>query len=208
MNAESITAHPRATETVREGFRRLNRLLMVPAHRAGVAAWLGNPVTGWQLLLTTTGRKSGLRRDTPLGYIVAEGAAWVMAGFGPTTHWYRNLLADPHVDVLMPARPAFAALAEECTDPAIRARILPPLIRSMALPGTMVGTLPATASDERLIELMTGLPLIAIRPVAAPLVAGPDDPGGRGWVVRQTVATVAILAIAGELVRLVRARRA
>jgi len=60
----------RASQTA---FRHANRYAMVPLHRAGLAAWLGNPLTGWQLLLATTGRKSGLRRRTPLGY---RSATW------------------------------------------------------------------------------------------------------------------------------------
>src|SRR3972149_1064900 len=65
------------------GFRYAHRYGMIPFHRAGLAAWLGSPLSGWQCLLTTTGRRSGLRRHTPLGYIVMDGAAWVLAGFGP-----------------------------------------------------------------------------------------------------------------------------
>ncbi|HZL15512.1 MAG TPA: nitroreductase/quinone reductase family protein, partial [Verrucomicrobiae bacterium] len=81
------------SRTSRTAFRYANRYAMVPFHRAGLAAWLGNPLTGWQLLLRTTGRRSGLRRPTPLGYLVADGAAWVLAGYGPSTLWYRNLVA-------------------------------------------------------------------------------------------------------------------
>ena len=113
-----------------------------------------------------------------------------MAGYGPSTHWYQNLLADPAVDVLMPARPPFAARAESVTDPAVRARIIPALARSMALPGSMIGAQPNAVSDERIMELTSWVPLIALRPVGAPLVAGPDDPGGTGWIVRQAAATV------------------
>ena len=75
-------------------FRYANRWFVVPLHRAGLAAWLCGPLGGWQCLVTTIGRTSGLRRDTPLGYIVMDGAAWVMAGYGPRTQWYRNMLAE------------------------------------------------------------------------------------------------------------------
>ncbi len=174
-------------------FNVANGAAMIPLHRAGLAAWLGNPLTGWQLLLTTTGRTSGLPRHAPLGYLVAEGAAWVMAGYGPATHWYRNLLADPHVEVLMPGRGAFGATAEEVTDPAARARIIPALVRSMALPGSLVGTVPATASDERLVELTASIPLVALRPFGWRLAPGPDDPGGLAWIPRQVAVTVAMI---------------
>jgi len=180
----------------RTAFRHANRHAMVPFHRAGLAAWLGNPLTGWQLLLTTTGRKSGLPRPTPLGYLVADGAAWVMAGYGSSTLWYRNLLADPAVDVLLPARPPFAAAAVDIADPAVRARIIPRLARSMALPGTMIGCLPWSAPDERILELTAWVPLIRLTPAdGSVLVAGPDDPGGLGWTWRTLAATLATVAV-------------
>lgn len=183
------------SELGRTAFRYLNRWFMVPIHRAGLAAWLGTPLTGWQLLLTTTGRHSGLPRPTPLGYLVADGAAWVLAGFGPSTLWYRNLLAEPRVEVLMPARQPFQALAEEVVDPVVRARIIPPLVRTMRLPGATIGSDPATTSDERILVLLSRVPLVRLSPVGPALVAGADDPGGLGWVWRQTVAAVASLVL-------------
>ena len=176
-------------------FRYANRYAMVPFHRAGLAVWLGNPLTGWQLLLTTTGRKTGLRRHTPLGYFIADGAAWVMAGYGSSTLWYRNLLADPAVEILLPARPPFAADATDILDPIVRARIIPQLARSMALPGTMIGCLPWSSSDERILELAAWVPLIRLTPAdGSTLVAGPDDPGGRGWTWRLVVSTLGSVA--------------
>ncbi len=180
----------------RTAFRYGNRYAMMPIHRAGLAAWLGNPLTGWQLLLTTTGRKTGLQRPTPLGYLVADGSAWVMAGYGASTLWYRNLLADPGVEVLLPARAPFAAHATECLDPVMRARIIPRLVRSMALPGTMIGCLPWSASDERILELTTWVPLIRLSPAdGGVLVAGPDDPGGLGWTWRALAATLVTVGV-------------
>ena len=179
----------------RTAFRYANRIGMVPFHRAGLAAWLGNPLTGCQLLLTTTGRKSGLPRFTPLGYLVADGAAWVLAGYGSTTLWYRNLVADPAVEVLLPARPPFAAHATEILDPALRARIIPRLVRSMALPGTAIGCLPWSAPDERILELTAWVPLIRLESAdGGTLVAGPDDPGGLGWTWRTLTAALATAA--------------
>jgi len=182
----------RASQTA---FRHANRYAMVPLHRAGLAAWLGNPLTGWQLLLTTTGRKSGLRRRTPLGYLVADGSAWVMAGYGSSTLWYRNLLAHPAVDVLLPARPPFTADATDILDPVVRARIIPRLVRSMALPGTTIGCLPWSTPDERILELTAWVPLIRLSPAdGSVLVPGADDPGGLGWTWRTLVATLATVA--------------
>jgi deazaflavin-dependent oxidoreductase (nitroreductase family) len=186
-------------------FRHANRCLVVPLHRAGLATWVGGPLGGWQCLVTTIGRTSGLRRDTPLGYIVMDGAAWVMAGYGPRTQWYRNILADLRVDLRLPGRQPFAALADEVRDPAMRARVIPPLCRSMAVPGLMIGCLPATSTDERILDRVSWVPLVRIRPAdGSPLAPGADDPGGRGWVWRHLAMTGATLGFIALLWRLLR----
>jgi len=187
-------------------FRHGNRYAMVPFHRAGLAAWLGSPLAGWQCLVTTTGRRSGLPRHTPLGYLVADGAAWVMAGYGPSTLWYRNLLDDPRATLLLPGRPPIAALAAEERDPSVRARIIPALARSMALPGMLIGCFPPTATDERILACVAFVPLVRIAPAdGSALAAGPDDPGGYAWAWRQALAVGA--TIAGILAVVKRGRR-
>jgi deazaflavin-dependent oxidoreductase (nitroreductase family) len=185
-----LTGMPKAlSDASRTMFRYANRYVMIPLHRAGLAAWLGNPVTGWQCLVTTIGRRSGLRRHTPLGYLVMDGAAWVMAGYGPATLWYRNVLDDPRVELLLPGRPPIAALAAEERDPSVRAHVIPPLARSMAIPGAMMGCFPPTSADERILACVSWVPLVRIAPAdGTPLAPGPDDPGGLGWTWRQALA--------------------
>ena len=193
------------SQASQEAFRYANRWFVVPLHRAGLAAWLCGPLGGWQCLVTTIGRTSGLRRDTPLGYIVMDGAAWVMAGYGPRTQWYRNVLAEPRVDLRLPGRRPFAALAEEASDPDLRARVIPPLCRSMALPGVMIGCVPATSTDERILDCVSWVPLLRISPAdGSALVPGPEDPGGRGWIWRHiamTGVTIMLLALLRRLLR-------
>jgi deazaflavin-dependent oxidoreductase (nitroreductase family) len=60
--------------------------------------WRGAPT----LLLTTTGRRSGKRRTTPLIYGRRGDEAMVVASDGGSDaapEWYRNLEVDPHVEV-------------------------------------------------------------------------------------------------------------
>lgn len=68
------------------------------------------------LLLTTTGRVSGMERVTPLQYEEIEGAIYVASARGVKADWYRNIVADPHVTVQLKDR-KFAGLAEPTTDP-------------------------------------------------------------------------------------------
>ncbi len=54
------------------------------------------------LLLTTTGRKSGERFIFPLFYGQAGDSYFIIASKGGAPEhpgWYRNLLADPHVEI-------------------------------------------------------------------------------------------------------------
>jgi hypothetical protein len=144
----------------------------------------------------------------PLGYVVMDGAAWVLAGYGPRTRWLGNLSADPRVQLRLPGREPVAALATEVSDPGTRERVIPPLCRSMALPGSVVGCFPPTASDERILACVSWVPLVRIaRADGQPLEGGSDDPGGRGWVWRQAVALAGVVALAALVTQAARGRR-
>src|SRR5690606_4449720 len=65
------------------------------AYRIGLGPLIGRLV----LLLTTTGRKSGLARTTPLQYETVDGLTWVISSRGEKADWVRNLRANPHASV-------------------------------------------------------------------------------------------------------------
>lgn len=50
-------------------------------------------------LLETTGRKSGLARQTPVGLGSDGGAYWIVSEMGRSAYYVRNLEANPHVRV-------------------------------------------------------------------------------------------------------------
>ena len=68
------------------------------------------------LLLTTTGRKSGLPRVTPLQYEEIDGCFYIGSARGTRADWYRNIVADPKVKIRVKAR-QFEGTAEPVTDP-------------------------------------------------------------------------------------------
>ena len=187
----------------KRAFKGLNRWFMIPVHRAGLGAWVGSPVGGYMLLLRVRGRKSGIVRETPLSYLVAEGSVWVMAGFGPATEWYRNLLADPRVEAWMPGR-RLAGTATEVRTPAVRARILPALARATGLPSFLGGINPWADDDEAVLKALDFVPLIRFDADEGWLDAGADDPGGSGWLWRQGVVLSAVLGITWGLRRVLR----
>ena len=82
-----------------------------------------------QLILTTTGRRSGEPREAVLLYAV-DGDGWVLIGsnWGQEHHpaWSGNLLADPHATVTVAGvtTPVVATLVDDDE----RARLLPALL--------------------------------------------------------------------------------
>jgi len=138
--------------------RFLNRRLM-PKTRPEVR------LSGLVLLLTTTGRKSGLPRQTRLQYEKEEGVIYVAAARGQQADWFRNILANPCVEVQIGGQ-SQRGLAEPITDPARTADFLelrlkrhPLMIRLMLLSHGLVG-----ADRAQLEQLAARLALVAIRP--------------------------------------------
>ena len=86
---------------------------------------IGGKVQGLPvLLLTTTGRKSGKRRVTPVGYFEADGGYVIVAsnaGFDNHPGWYHNLKHNSRVTFEIRGRRA-TALAETA-EPDRRARL-------------------------------------------------------------------------------------
>jgi deazaflavin-dependent oxidoreductase (nitroreductase family) len=184
----------RTLPTLSRSFRVLNRFYVIPAIKAGLGPLHANPLTGSWMLLRTTGRRTGRKREVALGYAILDGALYCSAGFGPRTQWYRNLLADSRVEVVLPGA-AFAGLAEVVTDSAELDRAWRALIRSLGVLGrTFVCA--ADASPDELMARTANLPLVRIRSVG--LAGGPADPGGWLWV---TLTVVGLACLAGRVRR-------
>jgi deazaflavin-dependent oxidoreductase (nitroreductase family) len=165
---------------IHDAFTKGNKYVIVPALKMGLGRYASNPFTGYLMILRTRGRKSGEMRDAPLGYTVVGEYVYCVAGFGRQTHWVQNVRADPNVEVILPSR-SFSGLAEEVTDEAERGRVLPPLLRSMgAIAGMMGMGNPWRDPPEAITARCDGMPLVRIR--ATGIAAGPEDPGGRYWV--------------------------
>ncbi len=131
-------------------------------YRSGLAPLLGCFV----LLLTTTGRKSGLPRVTPLQYEELDGAIYVASARGAKADWFRNILADPCVKVRIKSR-EFEGLAEPVTDPCRIADFLElRLQRHPQMVGAILRSvgLPASPSRGELEEYASQLAMVIIRP--------------------------------------------
>jgi len=184
---------------LRKMFLVLNRWVAVPLIRAGGGPMLTTPIAGSILLLRTTGRKSGLVREAPLGYAVIDGRVVVVAGYGRKAHWFRNALADPEVEVLLPGA-LIAGRAEEITELDERRAAFRTLIESMGVIGRLTLGDVRGKSDAEVDMLAESFPILAIAPTA--VRSGPFDPGGIGT--RINTALWVLLATAGLTVAVLR----
>jgi deazaflavin-dependent oxidoreductase (nitroreductase family) len=164
-------------DPLRKAFRVLNRWAAAPLIRAGGGPLLTTTATGSILVLRTTGRKSGLVREAPLGYTVIDGRVVVMAGYGRSAHWFRNALADPEVEVLLPGA-LIAGRAAELTEPDEMRAAFRILLESMGVVGRLTLGDIRGKSDAEVDALAAAFPILAITPTA--FRPGPFDPGGMG----------------------------
>lgn len=141
------------------------RILRLPP-RLWYALGLGPIMGRLVLLLTTTGRNTGRRHVTPLQYEEEGDVIYVAAARGLKADWFRNIIANPNVEVQVKAR-HFHGLAEPIIDPG---RIADFLELRLRLHPRMVGTmlrsegLPTRPSRAQLEQYATQVALVAIRP--------------------------------------------
>jgi len=137
-------------------------------HRLLYGIGLGPIIGKIILLLTTTGRKSGLKRITPLQYEVIDGKYHLGSARGTKSDWYRNIEADNRVEVRVKNH-HFCGVAEVVTDPARIADFLEIRLRRhpsmMSLLMQKAHGLPKHPSREQLLELAASEAMVIIQPV-------------------------------------------
>ena len=136
-------------------------------HRWLYAVGLGSVIGKIVLLLTTTGRKSGQPRVTPLQYEAINGEYYLGAARGLQADWVRNLQVNPQVEVRVGAK-RFRGQAEIVTDPARMADFIEirlqrhPLMLGLIL--QKAHGLPKQPSREQLEKIAEKEALIIIHP--------------------------------------------
>lgn len=166
---------------LRQAFKWLNRY-MILHWRLGLGP-LGNraELTGCIMVLTHRGRKSGRLRRTPVNYAIVDGAVYCVAGFGHIADWYRNLMADPAVEVWLP-NGWYAGTARDVTDlpAAAKAPIVRQVLINSGFAAYAAGLNPHNMSDAALDAATAGYKLVRIRLVEPRTGAG--GPSDLVWV--------------------------
>ena len=137
-------------------------------HRVLYAIGLGPLVGRVILLLTTIGRRSGLKRVTPLQFEKIGEDYYLGAARGLKADWVRNLQSNPQVEVRVGAK-RFEGHAEVVTDPCKFADFMEVrLERHPRMIGFIMEKahgLPRRPSREQLEELAKSEAFVIIHPV-------------------------------------------
>jgi deazaflavin-dependent oxidoreductase (nitroreductase family) len=119
------------------------------------------------LILITTGRKSGLSRNTPLQYELDNGAVYVASARGCQADWVRNILVDSNVEVELEDL-HFHAQSQVITDSTKISEFLEMrLKRHPLMMGAMMffHGLPQRPNRDQLYELAADLALVKFNPI-------------------------------------------
>lgn len=157
-------ASPVGSRRARSYFRLFNRFMLL-LWRLGlgpfVNAW---PAVGGRIMvLTHTGRRSGRRHQTPVNYAPIDKDVWCVAGYGPESDWYRNLVADPRVEVRLPNR-RWSGVAEDRSEAPDRLRYLRQVLIASGFAAYLAGINPRRMSDAALERATRAYRLVRIRP--------------------------------------------
>jgi deazaflavin-dependent oxidoreductase (nitroreductase family) len=177
---------------VRRIFWFLNKFFMVPMFRLGFGPFFGNPLSGYIMVLKTIGRKSGVVRYVPLNYAIYKGDVYCISGGRKTSDWYRNLHANPEIEVILPGGNIYARM-DEISDPGEKGLIARQVLKNAGFAGFFEGYNPFTISDEDLKHKIADLPVLRFQPLG--VGNGPSDMGGWAWIWSFVVTAILIVLL-------------
>jgi len=141
---------PGQLQTLRRFFHGMNHF-MVFMWKLG----LGRMINCWPagfgriLVIRHRGRKTGKEYLTPVNYAIVEDEIYCTAGFGPRTDSYRNLLADPGVQLWLPQGKR-QARAVDVSDSPRRASLLRAIIIASGFAGPLMGVNQRKLTDAQM----------------------------------------------------------
>lgn len=139
--------------TLRKVFHALNRF-MVFMWKIGWGKMMNfwPAVIGRIMVIKHRGRKSGKEYLTPVNYALVAGEIYCTAGFGSISDWYRNMLANPIIELWLPEGKR-KARAEDISEAPNRLFLLRQVIIASGFAGPLFGINPKKLNDEQLDAL-------------------------------------------------------
>jgi hypothetical protein len=173
-------------------FKFLNRYFMVPFFRLGLGSLMTNPLSGYIMVMKTIGRKSGKIRYVPVNYAIWKGDVFCLSGGRVSADWYKNLLVNPEIEIIMPGGAIFGRV--DCPyQSEDRLVIVRQILKNAGFAGFFEGYNPWKIGDAELEKKAADIPVIRIKPIG--LGAGASDPHGWAWISFTVVAILIILGI-------------
>jgi deazaflavin-dependent oxidoreductase (nitroreductase family) len=165
---------------LRYQFKNLNKFMLL-MWRLGLGSWfkIWPRVSGQVMVITHTGRKTGLKRYTPVNYAIVDGELYCTSGFGRIADWYLNIKANPNIEVWLPEG-WWVGFAEEVTDQEKRLPLMRQVLIGSGFAAFVFGINPYTITDQVLDKLTTDYCLLRIKRTEAR--TGPGGPGDLAWI--------------------------
>lgn len=178
--------------TMRRMFWFLNKYFMVPVFRLGLGPFFVNPLFGYIMVMKTIGRKSGKLYYVPVNYAIRGGNVYCISGGRRTSDWFRNLMANPEVELILPGGAIFAR-TEEINDPDEKLILTRQVLINAGLAGYFEGYNPRKISDEELKSKIENLPMLRFQPIG--IGSGASDPAGWACIWLFVIAIASILGL-------------
>jgi deazaflavin-dependent oxidoreductase (nitroreductase family) len=191
-------------EALRQGFKQGNRA-MVLGWRLGAGSFMNRSwLSGQIMVITHRGRSSGRVYRTPVNYAMFGDDVYCIAGFGHRSDWYRNVLADPDVEIWLPSTTFggpvswWLAHAEQVTEEPFRLQRIRDVLVASGFAGRLDGFRPDIGEDE-LRTMSADFPLLRLSRVQAR--TGSGGPGDLDAVWQVVASVLAVVAVAGYAAR-------
>lgn len=167
-------------QLLRQGFKYFNRFMLL-MWRLGLGSWVNcwPKVGGRIMVITHTGRKSGRQYHTPVNYAIVDGEIYCTAGFGRNSDWYRNMMANPNVEIWLP-QGWWHAVAQEVVDSKVRLFLLRQVLISSGFASFMAGINPYMINDDDLAQATSEYKVLHIQKTQP--CTGENGPGDLSWV--------------------------
>ena len=136
--------------TLRKVFHAMNHF-MVFMWKIGMGKMINMWPAGFGCIMVIKhrGRKSGKEYLTPVNYALVDGEVYCTAGFGSISDWYRNMLANPNIELWLPEGKR-QACAEDISDSPKRLSLLRQVIIASGFAAPLFGINPKKVNDEQL----------------------------------------------------------
>jgi deazaflavin-dependent oxidoreductase (nitroreductase family) len=180
------------TSLMRRFFWYLNKFFMVPMFQLGFGPFFGNPFTGYIMVMKVIGRKTGKVRLVPVNYAIHKGSVYCISGARRESDWFRNLLVNPQVDLILPGGCVYARM-DEVTATDEKLPIIRQILKNAGFAGFFEGYNPFTVTDAELVEKSADMPVLRFHPLG--LGSGPSDAGGWAWIWAFVITVILIVLL-------------